>query len=294
MPGPFGIRSFMRSLRWLCTFGWKYAGAGAMALCLLWLAWTNLAPRKPEIGPVRREMADKLIPVIVTDLQKARKGIRSAALLHLGGDPSDYVTNQLRAGILNAGIFDLYDLAFTERVRNLLGLRLTPCVAADAALRRGEGLGVEWVIFGKINAFEYGKAGSRLDLELHLMDVYDRKVVFRKHYTEGTPVGTLTPAVIEQEVSRFGWGQRIVGWALAVLLLPLFTIAFIRAMVRKESNLANGFTLGIYTVIDALLAYLMMGARLTTWLAGLLYLAIVVAAFIYNMSVMSFAVRLES
>ncbi len=47
-----------------------------------------------------------------------------------------------------------------------------------------------------------------------------------------------------------------------MLLLPVFTIAFIRTMVRKDSNKTNAFVLGIYTVADALLAWLLIGAAI--------------------------------
>ena len=78
-----------------------------------------------------------------------------------------------------------------------------------------------------------------------------------------------------------------------MLLLPVFTIAFIRTMVRKDSNKTNAFVLGIYTVADALLAWLLIGAAIGSLWAVLLLIIGVAAAFLYNTKIMTFAVRLE-
>jgi FtsH-binding integral membrane protein len=87
--------------------------------------------------------------------------------------------------------------------------------------------------------------------------------------------------------------QRFLSWVVIVLLLPVFTIAFIRAMVRKESNRVNAFTLSVYTAVDALRAYLLLGAALTGWFSVLLFIIAVGAALAYNFYIMNFALRLE-
>jgi len=73
----------------------------------------------------------------------------------------------------------------------------------------------------------------------------------------------------------------------------VFTISFIRAMVRKESNRANGFTLGIYTGADALLAYLLLGAGVSSVFSALLFALVVGIAFAYNVFIMTFALKME-
>ena len=77
------------------------------------------------------------------------------------------------------------------------------------------------------------------------------------------------------------------------MLLPVFTIAFIRTMVRKGSNKTNAFVLAIYTLVDALLAWLLVGAALTSWFPVVVFIIAVAVAFLYNVRIMSFAVKLE-
>ena len=88
--------------------------------------------------------------------------------------------------------------------------------------------------------------------------------------------------------------KRFLAWSLIVLLLPVFTIGFIRGMVRRESNAANAVTLAIYTGVDAILAYLLLVRGLSAWGPVLAWLGAVGAASLYNLYVMSFAVRLEA
>ena len=85
----------------------------------------------------------------------------------------------------------------------------------------------------------------------------------------------------------------VLGLALAVLLLPVVTISFIRTMVSKRSNGVNAFTLGVYTAIDAIIAYFMVGMSLETTASVVLFVGAVLFALFYNMAVMNFAVRLE-
>ena len=85
----------------------------------------------------------------------------------------------------------------------------------------------------------------------------------------------------------------VLGLALAVLLLPVMTISFIRTMVAKRSNRVNAFTLGVYTAIDMILAYFMVGASLETAVSAVLFTGASLLSLIYNMTVMNYAVKLE-
>ena len=99
---------------------------------------------------------------------------------------------------------------------------------------------------------------------------------------------------MQESTQRFPWFQRFLGWLIVVLLLPVFTLGFIRAMIRKGSNKANLFVLSIYTVADVVLAWLMVGAALHSWWTVLPFIAAVAAAFAYNVRIMTFALKLET
>ncbi|MGA2660566.1 MAG: hypothetical protein ABSH34_24010 [Verrucomicrobiota bacterium] len=269
------------------------AGSLALAACLLWLGWSHFGPRKPQVSASRRQVAEQVVPSVVEDLRKNKGSVQTVAFLHLVNDPADYVTDQLRATIEQSGFVDLLDRRVGEKLERALNLRVASVGELDAAVRQGKVLGVQGVIFGRVNSFESYPDGAKLDLEISLADVAGRQVLFTKRYHKEIPGGPFNPAAIEDSASHIGGVQRLLAWGVVVLLLPVFTISFIRVMVRKESNRANAFTLGIYTAADALLAYLLLGAGVASLLSALLFVLVVGVAFTYNVFIMTFALKME-
>ncbi|MCC5828727.1 MAG: hypothetical protein JJU36_04705 [Phycisphaeraceae bacterium] len=275
-------------------------GAVVLIGYIAWLAWQNLGPHRPEIDPARRQLADKVIVTVVEDLTAGRGPLRQAALMQLENDPTGYVTDRLRAEIERRGILDLRDRTVGEKLADLLGLRRAGHGDMDAAVSRGRARGSPAVLFGTVHALGtggFGRAGTArgadIDLEITLADTATGQVLFTRRYTrDTTPLATI---ITDLQATARGvpWYQRLVAWALIVLLLPVFTIGFVRAMVRRGSNRANAFVLGIYTLAGALLAFLLAGAAFDGWLAVVVFIAAVAAAFLYNVRIMTFALRLE-
>ncbi len=259
---------------------------------IAWLGWANLGPRKPEIGPVRQELADKVIPNIVEDIRTSRGNIRQAALLHFRNDPTDYFTNRLRRTIEQRGVLDLRDTTVLYKARDLLRLRHTSYATTDAAVAEGRELDTQGVLYGTIHAFESYPGGSKIDVEVHLADVTTGRPVFTRRYRIEQPAAAVK-ATAQKAGQSFPWFRSLLGWFIAVLLLPVFTITFIRTMVSKGSNMSNAFVLCVYTLADALLAWLLVGAALNSWFPVLVFTAAVIVAFLYNIRIMTFALRLE-
>jgi len=268
-------------------------GSIVLVCAIGWLSWQHLGPRKPEIGPVRKELADKVIPSIVEDIRTSRDSMRSVTLCHFANDPTDYFTNHLRTVIEHRGTLDLRDRTLKEKVRNLLNLRHSSYGTIERSLKQGRKLRTDGVLSGTIHAFESYPGGGTLDVEVTLANVATGQTVFSKRYDKEMSSSSMLIASIQGRAGTFPWFQRLLGWLLAVLLLPVFTISFMRAMVRKESNKTNAFVLGIYTVADSLLAWLLVGAALNSLWTVLVFIVAVGLAFAYNVRIMTFALRLE-
>jgi len=279
--------------------GWVFKcvsrlGAATMLVGLGWLGWQNLGPQKPQVGEVRRRLADSLMPQIVEDIRLGRGDLRNVALLHLENDPSDYLTESLRAALERSGVLNLRDRTFAEKLRALLNIREHGHGQASEAIARGRKLGADGVIFGRVHTFELQAGEPVLDLEVALANVPSGRVVFSRRYQpRATFAGTLGQ-VVGRSLGRVEWFKRALAWAVIVLLLPIFTIGFIRAMVRAGSNRRNAFTLAIYTIVDAFVAFLLVGGSLHSWFATLVFATAVVLAFFYNVRIVAFAVKLES
>jgi hypothetical protein len=269
-------------------------GTVALIGYMAWSGWENLGPEKPPIGPIRKELVDRVIPTIVEDVRTCRGELRRTALVHFSNDSTDYFTDSLRRAIQQAGILDLHDRTLSEKVRNLLNLRHPSRSSTDAAVKYGEHLDTKAVLYGVVHAFESYSDGAKIDVEVHLADTSTAQDVFSKRYQVETSPGSSIMASVQETTQAFPWFQRLFGWLLTVLLLPVFTINFIRAMVHKKSNRTNALVLAIYTATDAFLAWLLVGAVLNSWLPAVIFLFAVAAAFIYNIRIMTFALRLET
>jgi hypothetical protein len=233
------------------------------------------------------------MPDVLETLRTHRGGIRSVLLLHLEHDPSDYVTDQLRSAIEASGILDLQDRSVGEKIRTMFGFRHPNHGDRNRALAVAAGAGAQGVLLGTVHKHEAYGNGAVLDMEITFADVASGEPVFTKRFTEELTGVAPTVAAVEEHVQKVGPATRLLGWLLVVLLLPVFTIQFIRAMVRKESNGANAFVLAIYTVADAILAWLMVGASFDDWLPIVGFLVAIGTALAYNIFVMTFALRLE-
>jgi hypothetical protein len=58
---------------------------------------------------------------------------------------------------------------------------------------------------------------------------------------------------------------RLAGWLLFVLLLPVATAPFWLRLLDNESNADNAFALAFLTLVDAALAWGLLGFPLTRW-----------------------------
>ena len=172
-------------------------------------------------------------------------------------------------------------------------MRQPSYATTEAAINRGKALGISAVLYGEVPRFESSPKGAVLDMQVKLISVPDARVILDRHYTRSITSGLLSQATVQERMGSVLPAQRFLGWVVIVLLLPMFTIGFIRSMVRRESNRVNAFTLITYTAVDTLLAYLLVGASLAGWGAILLFVAAVGLALAYNFRIMSFALSLE-
>lgn len=269
-------------------------GSLALLLYLGWLGWSRFGPRPPELSALRRQLADQILPSIVEDLRKGKDDIRSVVVLHLANDPTHYLTDQLRRQLQTGGVLDVFDPTLDEKTARALNLRVPGTVDRSRAVSEARGRGAQAVLFGEVRSFESYPSGATIDLEVNLVHLASRDVVFQRPYKKEITVGLLDDAAVQDELRRHSPGQRFLGWLLCVLLLPVFTIGFIRAMVRRSSNRANAFTLGVYTCVNATLAYLLLGANLASLTSVLLFLLLVGGSVAYTLGVMTFALRLET
>ncbi len=147
--------------------------------------------------------------------------------------------------------------------------------------------GTVWVAF-----FLGSRVWDALGPELRAASPIPVRMFDRLHSDETAP-GYPNAAASQRETGGTDVSARFLVWLAAALLLPVFSIGFIRAMVRKDTNGANAATLGLYSAADALLAYLLLGAALSNWVAVSLFIAAIGGSVWYNLCIMHLAQRRE-
>lgn len=272
----------------------KAAGMAAIG-GVAWLGWQHLGPETPKVDPELADAAKTVIAQIVTDLREHRGSVRHVAVLRFDGDGSGAITEGLRERIEFSGVLDIEPTALMTRARKHLNLREPSFGDLDEALAEGKDLDVAGVIFGKIRRFETVADGVAWDIDVGFGDVAAKNSLMQKTYSKddsATAAGAAAAAV-EDGSDGYSWFTRSLAWVLIVLLLPVVTISFIRAAVRRKSNGVNAFVLCVYTLCDAALACLMVGAALASWPGIVLLVVATGLALVYNSHMMSYGVDLE-
>ena len=275
-----------------------------------YLGWMSLAPQKPIPDPERQRLANVAVTKIVNQLQTGRNNIRHTILLHFENDPSDYFTNRLRSQLDATGILNLEDRSFLEKLRNKLNLRNVGCASLAEALKSTKNSDVQGVLWGTLSHFETSESGTVVKGYWQLAEIKTGKIVCAAEINEDTSssakaelakeLNALKESIhrntsfISQTAQMIPWYIRFLGFVLLVLLLPVITIVFIRTMVSKRSNKINAFMLSIYTVIDAIFAFFMVGGGFYSGSAVILFLVASGLALTYNYILMNFALKLES
>jgi hypothetical protein len=278
----------------IVMFACTRIGKGLFLLILLWMAWEYFGPKRPVVSAERKGLADAVAPVIVDQLHAAQLPIETVALVYFESDPSGYVTDTLRAELEAKWPLDLLDLGFFQKLRNFLGLRPTGHGEVTGAVDAVKSRGVDGVIFGTVHRFDATDGGAVLELELAVAEVPSGRPLFTPPpFVEQTGSGVFGGGGAGQELHRLGLGKRLFFLALLVLLLPVFTIGFLRGMVRKRDNRTNGLVLGVYLTVDVILAILLLGTNFHSTLSVLLLILVVGVALLYNVALMTQALRLE-
>ncbi len=269
-------------------------------VCLL-LGWRALAPKSPELHSERQQVGLAAVAKTAEALREARGKLRLVAVMPLANDSSGFFTEELRARLDASGILDVEAPPLSERLRRYLGQKVRGEFDASKSLAYGREQKLDGVIIGRLDRFEAMPKGAVLVGEVQLLEVATGKAIAVIALKEDTtPQAAEAPAASAAAAPPPGkgggmpWHLRVLGFLLVMLMLPVVTIAFLRQMVARKSNRVNAFCLGIYTLADAILAFFLLGGILAGgWMAALLAAAVVVA-FCYNVSLMTFALRLES
>ncbi|MDD3586119.1 MAG: hypothetical protein PHQ75_02955, partial [Thermoguttaceae bacterium] len=233
--------------------------------------------------------------VIRNDLRDHRGDFSTLAFLSFKGDPTDTVANALRNSINQAGTFDLCNKGFFDKIRDCLGMREYASDNPKNALSLGKWKKADLVLYGTVLQYEIVNRKGILVVEYNLMETNSGSVLYNGKYDSTVSDDSLANVVTDtvqtvlgQTPSKPGLNQ-FLGWILIVMLLPIFSFTFLMNVTAKRSNKANAMALGIYTLIDCLLAWILMKPQFDGIGSIVIFILFCLAAFFYNVKLMSIA-----
>ena len=268
----------------------------------------EMTESNPEIDESRKEVARLGVSQMVANIRSNTDeyhGPKKIAVVHFANDPSDFVTDTVREAVADQGGFQVVKSSLADRLCKLVGRVNDGVSTREQAIRQTKDDGLDAVLWGRVNRLENERDGATFTGDYELYDLrrgrsgYSGKIrqstVPGRFATDRDVVQTAENYCRPLSARTFGvpWHIRFLLFVIAVLLLPVVTILFIRTMVAKKSNGINAFVLGIYTAIDLILAFFMVGGSLSSFFAVVMFLIAGGLAFLYNVKIMTFAVRLE-
>lgn len=258
--------------------------------------WQRYGPKKPVLTEVQKDLVTRWIPQVLADVKEKRGTNTAVIILHLVNDVSDHLTDSLRTEVQRTGYLTVNPKTLAsviqtadEELQRALNLQVTSPDSLEKATARARGLGAPLVLFGKVHRLEGTSAEAQLDVELCLAEIAGRRVLHQKRYVIDWKPAVVEAAVLKDALSRLSPAERFLAWSVGALLLPVLLLPVVRSVVRKKSNEANALLLGTLTAVDAVGAYLLLGAGVGSALGVVLLLALTALAFVYNMRIMVFA-----
>lgn len=269
----------------------------------------EMTESKPEIDESRKEVARAGISQMIDNIRRHthdESGLKKIAIVHFSNDPSDFVTETVREAVREVqGGFQVVKSSFADGFCKMVGRVNDGVSTREQAIHETQGDGVDGVLWGRVHRLENERDGATFIGDYELYDLRREQPVYSGKIQQSTVPGRFEAAQnmprpagsylisLGSHVSGMPWYIRFLLFVVAVLLLPVVTISFIRTMVAKKSNGINAFVLGIYTTVDLILAFFMVGGSLSSFFYVVVFLLAGVLAFLYNVKIMTFAVRLE-
>lgn len=285
---------------------WMLLVATIVFLCIY--VAREMTESNPEIDESRKEVARLGISQMIADIRNntdGDSGPKKIAVVHFSNDPSDFVTETVREAANKQGGFYVVKSSLADRFCKMVGWVNDGVSTREEAIHETQGDGLEGVLWGRVNRLENERDGATFTGDYELYDLRRGQPGYSGKIRQSTVPGRFaaSPDMVQAagnyriplstHASGVPWHIRFLLFVVAVLLLPVVTISFIRTMVAKKSNGVNAFVLGIYTTVDLILAFFMVGGNLSSFFSVAVFLLAGVLAFLYNVKIMTFAVRLE-
>lgn len=222
---------------------------------------------------------------------------KSLLVIPLTGDTNDIVTNILGQAILGSGKFVEVRRGTWDEVMTRLGLRepIRQVQSSRHAIEIAQSYGADFVLFGRVYPGLLHRERGRIELELHFRIVRVPKKEEKAAGIQGIFIGTYRtreePGLLSivhhriwiREYSPIG---RLMLWAIVTLSLPFVALMF-KEMVTGSKPLLPVIFVVLFTGVDILFAFILMGFEIDGMFQAALFIAAVGSALFWNLFVVA-------
>ena len=249
------VRFYPRHRSWFWPF-WLVVLAVAGFLGVQ--AWLWLKPSRVPLLPdqavaVRQTVSDAL------DRFAANGGVlpARAAVMHLGGDPTDEATDALRGELEAREGWTLLEGSPVKNFLRQVGRTMVDATSSDEYLRPGNRVGIDVIFRGRLATVSTSNGISRASLELSAYDTRRGAAVFAETFSAEYPK-------VRTAVGRAAMGlsrrSRLLLFAVLALALPFAAAPVVFRVAEARSNRASAALLAGLAAVDlALVALLFYG-----------------------------------
>lgn len=262
---------------------WSRWAALAALVLACWQGWGVVRPKPWPTDDLQRAAIEDVCWQAAEAVPTELPGIKDLAVMRLAGyDHDGYITARLAECLHRIGRYPVLHETLSGNIKKELGVGEVPVATATEAVAAAKSLGVAGVVFGRVeeNRRDRDSASVRVDLKVARIDTGEQ--VFARSLTARQPPPATTASEGVSASGILSGIRPFAVWAVIMLLLPILLVPIIRQMLEKESNTVNLALLLALTLVDVLVACLLLGNPLAGWIPGLLLLGALAVAGPYN------------
>lgn len=303
---------------WLCRFLWRLVRSwmllGLFGIALALGCWVALQAKPQPLDTERRELADRAARNLAESLRPPEGERPTLAVLPLERDITGQVTAAVRRAIARVDRYNVEPESWWEHIRRKLGFQSRPVTPEAAARLARKYTSADYLLAGQIQTLSVRHDNQEAVLDAVLMPlaqrfkskptVSDARNVSADPEPIGWPSGTrhVTAKASSEPSATFtagplnseSWLERLIGWTLLLLLLPLVVAPLLIRGLEQQSNAFNlGMLLGL-TGLMGTAALAITGFQIKTVGSAALVVAGVALALTYNWLVLSKLEELRS
>ena len=262
-----------------------------------WQVYDIFFPQKNDDALLRQTVAQVTLQKAVGQMPQPTP-VQQIAIADLVGDHAGYVKRILAEELHKSGKFTVITDAYVQRIvkealaiakkSGLVGHGLAEAVegggitSLEAAIELANRMGIDKVLFGEVRGFTLEQNRARLEMHLRIADARAHSATFGGDFTEEIGKYGLFSPFLRASIIHAAFGMRLFTWVVMTTLFPLVFSYVLIHYLHQESNLVNLLILVGLTLMNTLLAFMLMGFDATSFQKQFLLTLAFIGSLSYN------------